>query len=166
MDNEKIEAILDEVCQKIGGDWLLVGGCLVQLEYDGARATEDIDLVHVSDPTKSAVKAQDELFKAAFQLGLDPESVNSAASFFVSELPGWEGELREWRHGPAGRVLKPSLTLFVALKLARGSDIDLQDIASAVRKEGRGAFHEGRFRALTNAKIQAKFDLRRARFGL
>jgi hypothetical protein len=166
MENEKIEAILDEICQKIGGEWLLVGGCLVQLEYDGARATEDIDLIHIFDPAKTSVKAQDELFKAASQLGLDPESVNSAAGFFVSELPGWEDELEEWRHGPAGRVLKPSLTLFVALKLARGSEIDLQDISSAVRKEGRGSFHEGRFRALANAKLQAKFDLLRARLRL
>jgi hypothetical protein len=166
MENEKIEAVLNEVCHKIGGDWLLVGGCLVQLEYDGGRATDDIDLIYVSDPKKSAIQAQDELFQAAFRLGLDPESVNSAASFFVSELPGWEGELREWRQGPAGRILKPSLALFTALKLARGSEIDLQDIASAVRKEGRGSFHEGRFRALANAKVQAKFDLLRARFGL
>lgn len=166
MDAAKIEALLEAICQRVGGDWLLVGGSLVHLEYDGARATADIDLVPIGHPTYSDVRAQDELFKAAHALGLDAENVNSAARFFVADIPLWREEVLEWRHGPAGRVFRPTLALFVALKLARGTEIDLLDIRSAVKKEGAGEFREDRFRKIANSKIQSKFDSSRAGLGI
>lgn len=166
MDSKTIEALIEEICQKIGGEWLLVGGSLVQVEYDGARATEDIDLVPIRHPTLSDVKSQDALFKAAAVLGLDAESVNSAARFFLSETPDWHDDAEEWRRGPLGAVYKPSLALFTALKLRRGTEVDISDIQSAVRKEGRGAFREARFRRFADARVQTKFDLLRARLGL
>jgi hypothetical protein len=166
MDPAKIEALLNEVCQTIGGDWLLVGGSLVQIEYNGGRATEDIDLVQVSHPTLTPVKCQDELFKAAFRLGLDPESVNSAARFFVSEVKGWEGELVEMKVGAKGRILKPTLTLFVALKLRRGTEADLLDVRSAVLKEGVGRFDRTKFDVMVDSSVQIRFDGLRKKFGL
>jgi hypothetical protein len=48
MEISKIRKILDELCQTIGGDWLLVGGALLQLEINGNRATEDIDVALAS----------------------------------------------------------------------------------------------------------------------
>lgn len=164
MQSANIEALLDEICQKIGGDWLLLGGSLVLLEYDGARATEDIDLVQIRASGKSEVKAQDELFQAAFRLGMDPESVNSAARFFVGEFKGWEHEIRELRRGSAGCVYKPTLTLFVASKLSRATETDLRDIELAIQKEGVGAFDEKRFRDLSGPAVQANFDRLRTRF--
>jgi hypothetical protein len=166
MDSAKIEAIINAICQRIGGEWLLVGGGLVQIEYNGGRATYDIDLILIRHPTLSDVQSQDALFKAAAEIGLDPESVNSAARFFIGELAGWEENIEEWRRGPAGAVYKPSLALFTALKLRRATEVDIGDIQSAVRKEGRGSFREARFRALANARVQSKFDLIRARLGL
>ncbi len=166
MDPEKTKALIEEVCQTIGGDWLLVGGSLVQLEYDAERATEDIDLVQIHHASMSEPKAQDELFKAAFRLGLGPESVNSAARFFLTEIKGWETEVVEWRRGPAGCVRRPSLNLFMALKLSRGTEIDLRDVEKALAKEGAQAFNEARFCALADKKAQARFDEIRGRLGL
>ena len=88
MEVAKIQALIHEICHKIGGEWLLVGGSLVQMEYNGARATEDIDLIRLRHPTHSEVRSQDELFKAAYRHGLDPGSLNSAAKFFVASLTG------------------------------------------------------------------------------
>ncbi len=166
MEAAKIEALLEKICQEIGGDWLLVGGSLVQIEYDGQRATEDIDLVPISHPSLSDVRAQDALFKAAKTLGLDPENVNSAARFFVREFPEWQLEVVSFREGPSGRVFRPTLTLFVALKLKRGTEVDLGDIRAAVRKEGAIAFVESRFREISDDRLQAKFDSLRTQLGL
>lgn len=166
MDPAKVEALLNEVCQVIGGDWLLVGGSLVQIEYNGGRATEDIDLVQIAHPSLSPVRCQDELFKAAFRLGLDPESVNSAARFFVSEVKGWENELVEMKTGSQGRIFKPTLTFFVALKLRRGTESDLLDVRAAVRKEGSAKFDNERFNAMVDPVIQARFEGLRSTLGL
>lgn len=161
-----VEALLKDICQNVGGEWLLLGGSLVQLEYDGDRATADIDLLSLSHPDLSETRTQDELFKAAIRLGLDAESVNSAARFFLTETPGWESELIEWKKGAKGRVYRPSLTLFVALKLKRGTEVDIRDIEFAVKKEGASAFMEERFTALADAKTQALFVKLRSRFGI
>ncbi len=76
---------------RVGGDWLLVGGALV------------------------------------------------AAEFFVNRIPDWREHVEPFRSGAAGRVLRPSPTLFLLLKLARLSDTDLADcvaLLDRVRAEG------------------------------
>lgn len=137
MEKAKTEQILEKLCHEIGGDWLLVGGTLVQIYYDGARSTEDIDLVQISHPSKSREVAQNELFRfTQDSWGMGPEYVNLSVEYFVRDLSGWESEVRLLRSGSQGRIFRPSLTLFCALKARRGSELDLQDIQSAIRKEG------------------------------
>lgn len=137
MEKAKADEILEKLCQEIGGDWLLLGGTLVQLYYDGARSTEDIDLVQMAHPSKSKEVAQDELFRFTMsRWGMGPEYVNLAVEFFVRDLSGWEAEIQVYRHGPKGRVFRPSLTLFCALKVRRGSELDLRDLKTAIDKEG------------------------------
>jgi len=53
--------------------------------------------------------------------------VNSAAEFFVNRIPDWREQVEPFRAGAVGRVLRPSPTLFLLLKLARLSDTDLAD---------------------------------------
>lgn len=50
MEAAKVEALIEDICQNVGGEWLLLGGSLVQLEYDGGRATADIDLLSLGHP--------------------------------------------------------------------------------------------------------------------
>ena len=131
----KTEEILNRLCQEIGGEWLLVGGTLVQLHYDGERATEDIDLVHMSHPTKSRETTQNELFQFTLKKwGLGPEVVNLSAEFFVNQMQGWQREIVPLKKGPSGTVFRPTLTLFCALKMQRASELDLRDIRAALRK--------------------------------
>ena len=142
MEKAKTDRILEELCQNIGGDWLLLGGTLVQLIYDGERATEDIDLVHISHPTASRESVQNSLFQFTHkEWGIGSEFVNLSVEFFLNELSGWQTEVLPYRRGPRGQVLRPSLTLFCALKLRRGTELDLADIRSAVAKEGVQAFN-------------------------
>jgi hypothetical protein len=166
MEISKIDKLLEELCQKVGGDWLLTGGSLVQLEMDGQRATEDIDLVAIRHAELSEVAAQDELFKAAIRLGLSPESVNSAAGFFVHRLDGWKDHLVKLRSGAKGTIFRPDLTLFVALKLGRATEIDLADIASATKAYGPGEFSRENFKKMADPKLLELFEKLRSRWSL
>ena len=143
MEKTKSEKILDELCQNIGGEWLLIGGTLIQLQYDGERSTEDIDLVHISHAEKSKEFLQNELFRFVQRCwGIGPEHINLSAEFFVHELAGWQAELVPLKDGPKGRIFQPSLTLLIALKARRGSELDLQDIQTAIKKQGLRALDE------------------------
>lgn len=136
MEKAKARLVLDELCQSIGGDWLLIGGTLVQLWYNGARSTEDIDLLHIAHSSKSKELAQNDLFRFSMsRLGIGPEEINLSCEFFVKELAGWEEEIILFQMGAAGRIFRPSLTLFCALKARRGSELDWEDVSTALKKE-------------------------------
>src|SRR4051812_34259178 len=120
MEKEISSAIIDRICQSIGGKWLILGGALVQLYYNGERATEDLDLVSMGHPEKSKEILQNDLFQFAlknFQMG--PEFMNLAVEFFLKDLQGWENEIILFKKGDVGEVYRPSLTLFCALKIRR-----------------------------------------------
>lgn len=135
METSKIRKILEELCQKIGGDWLLVGGALVQIEISAERATEDIDLALIASSEKSEAALQTELFRFTMsQLNTGPESVNLAVTPFLNEIPGWRSECKLLQTGPAGSIYRPNLTLFIALKMKRASGIDLSDVRQALKK--------------------------------
>jgi hypothetical protein len=134
MEISKVHKILEELCQTIGGDWLLVGGALVQIEFDEQRGTEDIDLALISSSDKSEAVLQNELFRFSMnELQIGPESVNLAVTPFLNDLSGWREECQLLRAGAAGNIYRPNLTLFIALKMKRASSIDLSDIREALK---------------------------------
>ncbi len=153
MEKTKIEKIMHEICHKIGGDWLLVGGALVQIHYNGGRATEDIDLVHIRHKNKSKEIVQDELYKYALKSwGMGPEFINLSVEFFVHELKGWEKEIVLLSEGPSGRFFRPSLTLFCALKMRRATELDQDDIKFVIKKEGAVALNFEKLKLWLNKK--------------
>jgi hypothetical protein len=58
--------------------------------------------------------------------------VNSTVEPFVREVKDWQTEVVPIETGSRGRVFRPNLTLFVYLKIRRGSEIDLEDIRKAL----------------------------------
>jgi hypothetical protein len=134
-DGPQLEKVLAAVCDRLEGDFLLIGGALVALWLEPRRTTEDVDLIGVED----GAGARSALLSLAHDLGLPVEALNSAADFFVHRIPGWREQLEPFRSGVKGRVLRPSPTLFVRLKLARLSEQDLQDcLAALARVEADG----------------------------
>ncbi len=166
MKTLEIKSLLREVCHEIGGEWLMVGGAFILLEYDEHRPVKNVDLVPILHPNLSFVEAEYALMTAAARLKFDPQVVTVNTKDYLDTFPGWPEEALEWRKGKVGSVAKPSLALLVAMKLKRGSTVDLNDLKLAVEKEGRGAFDERRFRRLANSLVQVKFDGLRARLGL
>ena len=148
MESSKISKILDYLCQNVGGDWLLVGGALVQIELNAERATEDIDLALISHPTKSEAVAQNELFQYSMkQLQIGPESINLAVTPFLNGFLNWQSECKVLKSGSNGIIYRPNLTLFIALKLGRASAIDLKDIRLALEKFPHEELHEDRLKS-------------------
>jgi hypothetical protein len=153
--------MLEEICQKIGGEWVLTGGSLIQLQASDSRATEDLDIIGLTHPALSETLAQNELFKAALRIGLSPETVNSAASFFFHQIPEWQNHLVKIKVGPVGTVFRPDLTLFIVSKLARSSEIDLQDISSAITAWGKSEFSMVAFTKMSSPDVMSRFNLHR-----
>ena len=101
------------VCERLDGEWLLLGGALVALWLEPRRVTEDVDLIGL----RGTADERYALMELATELGLPVEAVNSAADFFVRRIPDWRAELVELRRGAGATVYRPSVTLFLLLKL-------------------------------------------------
>src|SRR5206468_307754 len=123
LDAARIDALLQSVVDRLPGDWLLIGGGLVALWLDGRRTTEDVDLVGIEGTGADRLS----LLGLAHDLGLPIEALNSAADFFVYRIPDWRAQIEPFRSGRAGRIFRPTPTLFLLLKLARLSSRDLDD---------------------------------------
>lgn len=165
MDSTQVTEILDFICDHLGGDWFLTGGALVRLYFDETRGTEDVDLVKLQHPSLSDEAAKNKLFRWLIDRGLGPEWVNSAVEPFVQEVPTWKKETVLIRSGSKGNIYRPSLTLFVYLKLRRGTEIDVLDIKKAI-PHCKERFDENKFLKWANEKVKKKFLENRSALGL
>ncbi len=159
IESKFLTDVLTYLTETVGGDWLLTGGSLVRLEFDDTRSTEDIDLAHFvsaaaqSIPTKESALSQ--LYRWLIQQGSGPEWVNLAVEAFLNEVPNWRTHVVEMKRGSQGAVFRPTLTLFVYLKLRRGTPIDLDDIRAAAKKCPE-SFDLALLRSWGNARVNEK----------
>jgi hypothetical protein len=165
MESKTIDGVLTYLCEELGGDWFLTGGTLVRLNFDASRGTEDIDLVRIRHQTLSDDVAKDRLFQWLIARGLGPEWVNSAVEPFVREVPDWEKNVILLRSGSRGNIFRPNLTLFVYLKIRRGTEVDITDISKAVAACSEG-FDEKLFRSWSSSAVANRFEKYRQRLGL
>jgi hypothetical protein len=130
LDRTRIEQVLDAACERLSGDFVLVGGALVAVWLEPRRVTEDIDLVGVSGSASERFA----LMELAEGLGLPIEAVNSAADFFLFRIDGWLDQLELLRSGRKAKIFRPSPTLFLLLKIGRLSEQDLDDCLALLAK--------------------------------
>jgi hypothetical protein len=162
LDRGRLEQVVDAIAERLPGEWLLVGGALAALWLAPRRTTEDVDLVGLGGTTDERLA----LMQLAGELGLPVEALNSAADFFVRRIEGWRDELEPFRQGARGRIYRPTVTLFVLLKLRRLSEQDLADCLAAVTRArtDRLRFDPGRVLAALGAlEPAASLDLARRR---
>jgi len=128
LDRLAIERIVEAIGMKLEGEWLLVGGALVALWLEPRRVTEDVDVMGLGGTAEERYA----LMELAIELGLPVEAVNSAADFFVHRVEGWRNEIEVLRSGSRSTIYRPTVTLFVLLKMARLSEQDLEDCRAAL----------------------------------
>jgi hypothetical protein len=128
LDRQRIDAIVTAVCERLEGDWLLVGGAIAALWFSPRRTTEDVDIVGI----RGAPEERYALMELADSLGLPVEAVNSAADFFVHRVADWREQIVLFRSGAKGRVYRPTATLFLLLKVRRLDERDLEDCRALV----------------------------------
>lgn len=130
---DRIKALLGRLADEIDGEWLLVGGALVAVWLDGRRSTEDIDVVGMRGDAQERFR----LLEFAQRAGLPVESVNSAADFFVRQVPDWREQLVLFHRGQRATVHRPTPTLFLLLKARRLSERDLEDCRLLIERSRR-----------------------------
>src|SRR3954447_4367917 len=108
LDAARIDAIVQSVSDRLAGDWLLIGGGLAALWFDARRVTEDVDLIGIEGTGADRLS----LLGLAQDLGLPVEALNSAADFFVHRIADWRDQMEILRVGRAGRIFRPTPTLF------------------------------------------------------
>lgn len=122
-DRERTLEVLQQLVAELDGDWVLLGGSLATVWFDGARTTEDIDIVSATPSDERRYQ----LFDFATRLGLSVEALNSAADYFLYRVPGYAEQLEPLLVGSKSRILRPTPTLFLLLKIERMSEADLED---------------------------------------
>jgi hypothetical protein len=125
LNSELIDKVLREAMDRLGGEWVLVGGSLLVAQGISSRSTVDIDLVGLSNPTQSDTLA---LMEIASENALPIETLNQAASYFVLKIPELRSHLEPWITGKRGTLYQPDLYLYVRTKIERLSDTDSKDV--------------------------------------
>jgi hypothetical protein len=163
----RIRLLLDEICGKLGGTWLLGGGSLVLLEFDPQRVAHNVDLVPVN--VKSGIlQLQRQVDSLAHPLGFTTAQVRALALGYLEEVPDWIRYSVELKSYSLGRLIRPDLTLFTYLKLRRGTEKDIADVRAAVAKLGRREFNVAAFAswAQSRADMLHRYQDTRAALGL
>lgn len=109
---------------RLEGDWVVIGGCVLPLLGIAHRVTVDIDLVGPEGATGAQTL---KLLELAESMGLPPEAINQAGALFLRRISGWEQRLVLLHGGRTASIYRPDATLFVQLKLGRLSEADLTD---------------------------------------
>ena len=149
--------------ERLTGDWVVIGGCVLPLLGIEHRVTVDID---VAGPDEADMHQSLVLMEIAEELGLGAEAVNQAGAHFLRLVPDWREHLVEIHRGAGATLHLPDATLFLLLKLRRLSESDLDDCRAMLERvrERREPFDPARIRAATRAHLRGSVPRgRRAR---
>lgn len=124
IDQKKLNRFLQLAGLRLHGDWVVIGGSVLQLVGAGYRVTNDIDL---AGPENATQKDSVILMEIAEELGLPVEAINQAGAFFLSKIPHWKKMSVLHYEGKNADFYRPNSTLFLLLKIPRLSESDLTD---------------------------------------
>jgi hypothetical protein len=124
LDQETLRRFVELAGDRLTGDWVIIGGCVLHLLGIGQRTTFDID---VAGPKEAGMDQAVTLMELAEELGLPVEAINQAGAFFLRRIEAWEEEIVAVHRGETATFHVPSATLFLLLKLGRLTEADLSD---------------------------------------
>ena len=125
MKTKEINKLYTNILKHLTGEWLLVGGALLNILGISNRETIDIDLVPLGEVTN---QDQIRIMEIAEQTGFPPETVNFSAEYYVKKIEYWKDEIILMFENDVLKIYRPTRKLFTALKKQRGTEIDILDI--------------------------------------
>lgn len=126
---KQYDDFINNIADDIESDWVIIGGSLLAIIHASDRSTADIDICPIHD-----ISNEDRLLlmNVAIKSGLPIEAINPSADFFLRQIPHWKSALVLLKPGKKGNIFRPSLELYLKLKLNRGSDTDIKDCLSFI----------------------------------
>lgn len=124
LNSDLLKKFLKAAGERLKGEWLLVGGTLLPAVGVDVRSTVDIDLIGLGKMENAQIL---ELMELAEVLGLNPETINPAATIFLKKIDYKKEDLIILYKGSKATMYRPSLKLYWQLKMNRLSETDLQD---------------------------------------
>jgi hypothetical protein len=124
LDSKVLAEFVRRAGDRLTGEWLLVGGTLLPALGIDVRSTVDIDLLGLG---KNEASQTLELMELAQSLGLSAEAVNQTAAFFLKKIKYDAPDLIILHKGKSATILRPSVSLYFKLKLARFTETDQTD---------------------------------------
>lgn len=157
IDQRTLQKFVKKVGERLSGKWIIMGGSLLSLMQISERYTEDIDIV---GPLQSSQKEMLVLMEIAQELRLPIEAINQAAGFFLYRIQYWNKELVLLHRGPKGEVYRPTVTLFLLLKIQRLSETDLEDCLAMITfaEKQKEAIHHKRIIKTLSEKLKKTTD--------
>jgi hypothetical protein len=150
---------------RLEGDWVVIGGCVLPLLDIAHRTTADID---VAGPEDAGMRQMNVLLEIAAEVGLPVAAINQAGAFFLHRIQGWADHLVPVHRGSRAAIHVPDATLFLLLKASRLTETDLLDCAKMIewaRKRRRPLDRERVVGAVRAAREAAPRGGRRERLG-
>lgn len=86
IDAEMLQSFVRLAAERLKGDWVVIGGCVLPLLGVEHRTTVDIDVAGPRDADADQVFI---LMEIAEELGLPVEAINQAGAFFLRRIEGW-----------------------------------------------------------------------------
>lgn len=129
LDQKTLNRFLMLAGDHLTGAWVLMGGTVLPLLGIEHRTTTDIDLVGLTQ--KQNVQTL-QLMELAEKLNLPVECINQAAAYFLQKVHSFKEHLVPLHEGKTAIIYRPDLFLYIALKVQRLSQSDLQDCLSFI----------------------------------
>lgn len=137
IQKSQYESFLKSVTDELEGDWVLIGGSLLLLLGASTRATTDIDICPIGEMDNEKRLM---LMEIAMKANLPIEAINPSADFFLRKISSWKFSVMPLVSGKKGNVFRPSIQLYFKLKLARGSDSDIEDCKAFLEWHKQNSF--------------------------
>ena len=130
LNESLLRRFLELAGERLQGNWVVIGGCVLPIRGIEHRVTVDID---IAGPDSAGMDQTLALLGIAEDLGLPVEAINQAGTLFLRRIPEWDRHLIEVHRGPRAVLHVPDATLFLLLKVARLTESDLGDCTALLR---------------------------------
>ncbi len=125
MNSRTLKKFIELAAERLNGEWVVIGGTVLPILGIDHRVTLDIDFIRIHEKEANADSLI--LMEIAEQMGLPVEAVNQAGAYFFSKVENADDHLVLLRKGSGCTIYRPDIWLYVALKLGRFTETDLED---------------------------------------